>query len=248
VGEVELPVVYRDASAVYAFFRLDLDRAAEVLAGTPLTPAPFARGTALAVVAAYDYRDTSVGPYREVGSALAVVPRGVAIPTLPLFHLLRAPVRGDLGWHVLDLPVTGELANVGGRELWGFPKFTTSIDVRVTEGALRVVVEAPTGEEPILTLAGRAGPGLPLGAPDLVFYTVRSGALLRTLVEARGRFHTGLGRWITLEVGGQEHPMARRLAALGLHGARPSAVQVCRRYQAILHAGVPFETAAARAA
>src|SRR5512145_1705668 len=82
-GEVELPVVYRDATAVFAFFRVDLLRAAAALGDAPLTPARFGGSAALAAVAAYDYRDTSVGPYRELGVAIAVVPSGVAAPALP---------------------------------------------------------------------------------------------------------------------------------------------------------------------
>lgn len=248
LGEVELPVLYRDASAAFAFFRVDPRRAAEVLADTPLAPVRFARGTAIAVLVAYEYRETSIGPYREVGTAIAVVPRSVATPALPLLHLLRERAHEDVGWHVLDLPVTTAAADVGGRELYGFPKFTTRIDVELAGDAVSAVVQAPTGEEPILALEGRPGPGLPLGAMDLVLYTVRNGELLRTVVEARGRMHTGVGRGLTLRLGGGDHPMARRLAALGLDGARPAAAQVCLRYRAVLNEAVPFRVVRARAA
>lgn len=247
-GRIALPVVYTDATAIHAFFRLEHRRAAELLAPTPLQPVRFAGGVAIAAVVAYDYRETSIGPYREVGVALAVVPRGVAAPLLPLVHLLRAPAHHDVGWHVVDLPVTTAIADVGGRELWGFPKFVTDIDLELARRELSAVVQAPTGEEPILTLDGRAGPGVTLQATDLVLYTLRDGVLLRTVVEARGRMHTGTGGGLTLRVGDVGHPMARRLAALGLEGARPVAAQVCRFYYAVLDAGVPFRAGSALAA
>lgn len=246
-GEVELPVLYHDASALMVFFHVEHRRAAEMLAGTALAPVRFGRGTAMAAVAAFDYRATSLGPYRELGTALAVVPRSVAAPALPAFHLLRAPSHRDVGWHVLDLPVTTLTAEVGGRELWGFPKFTTEIDIDLAGDRLMAVVQAPLGEEPIVTLEGRAGAGVTLGAMDLVFYTTKEDELLRTIVEARGPMHTGLGRGLTLRVGRADHPMASRLFALGLDGARPFAAQVCREYRAVLHAGASFQ-ASARAA
>jgi hypothetical protein len=91
-------------------------------------------------------------------------------------------------------------------------------------------------------LEGHAGPGVPLPAIDLVLYTMRDGELLRTVVEAQGGMHTGLGlgRGLVLRAGHADHPMAARVAALGLDGARPLAGQVCRAYRAVLNAPAPF--------
>ena len=247
-GDLELPVLYRDASAVFAFFRIDLRRAAEVLTGTPFTPVRFAGGSGLAAVAACDHRDTTIGPYREAATAIAVVPRGVRAPALAFLHLVRERAHEDVGWYVLGLPVTTPLAEAGGLELYGFPKFTTRIDVELRGGDVRACVQAPVGEEPIVRLEGREGPGVVLGAMDLVLYSVLEGEILRTVVEARGRMHTGLGRGLVLRVGGADHPMAQRLAALGLDGARAITAQVCDAYRAVLNAPAPFHAAERRAA
>lgn len=247
-GDLELPALYRDGSAVSAFFRIDLRRAADALAGTPFAPVRFAGGVALAALAAYDYRDTSLVPYREVATAVAVVPRGVRAPALPLLHLVREGAHDDVGWHVLDLPVSIPLADVAGRELFGLPKFVTELDVEVRDDGARVVVQAPAGEEPILTLEGRTGPGVALRAMDLVLYTQIDGALHRTLVETRGRMHTSLGRGLVLRAGGADHPMAARLRALGLAEARPFAAQTCLAYQAVLNEPMPFPVEALKPA
>lgn len=244
-GDVELPFPVRDGSALFSFFRVDPARVAAVLAGTPLLPARFAGGSGLAGIAICDYRDTGIGPYREALVVVAVVPEGTRAPALPLLGLLRAGARHDVGFHVVDLPVTSALADAAGRELWGFPKFTTDIDLEVRPHVVRGVVGAPTGEEPILTVEGLPGLGLPLPAMDLVLYPVLAGRLLRTVVNARGRMHTSLGRAVTVRVGLGSHPMADRLAALGLADAHPIAVQVCTHYEAMLHAGEPLATARA---
>lgn len=247
MGELDSPTLYRDATVVAAFFPIDFGRAADLLAGTPLVPARFVTGAAIAGLMAFDYRDTTIGPYREVGIAIAAIPRGIAAPALPVLHLLRERAHEDVGWYVLDLPVTTAIADVAGRELFGFPKFVTSIDVAASDG-LRVVVSAPTGEEPILVFEGHGGPGVMVPAMDLVVYTVLDGTLLRTLVEMRGWMHTGLGRGLALHVGDVEHPMGARLAALGLDGDRPFATQICRRARLVLNAGVPFRAGVAHAA
>jgi Acetoacetate decarboxylase (ADC) len=238
-GDVKLPILYEDASAVLAFFHVQHRRAAELLARTPLAPVRFARGAAVAAVVAYDYRSTSVGPYRELGTALAVVPRSVAASSLA-----RAPAHHDVGWYVLDLPGTSPAVDAGGRELWGFPKFTAPIDVDLVQGRIVAVVQAPAGEEPIVKLEGYVGSGVTLGAVDMILYTLKEGELLRTIVETRGQMHSGPGHGLTLRAGCTHHPMANRVVALGLDGACPFAAQVCREYRAILNAAAPFHTTA----
>jgi hypothetical protein len=247
-GEVKLPVLYEAASTALAFFHVQHVRAAELLAGTPLAPVRFARGAAVAAVVAHDFRSTSVGPYREVGTALAVVPRSVAAASSPTWHLAAGPAHHDVGWYILDLPGTSASVDAGGRELWGFPKFTARIDVDLAHGRTVALVHAPTaGEEPIVQLEGTVGSSVTLGAVNLVLYTLKEGRLLRTFVETRGEMHSGPGHGFTLRAGCTHHAMASRLVALGLDGAHPFAVQVCRDYRAVLNAAAPFQ-ASARAA
>jgi hypothetical protein len=138
--------------------------------------------------------------------------------------------------------------DAGGRELWGLPKFTARIDVELAHPRIVAIVRAPSaGEEPIVLLEGSVGASVTLGAVDLVLYTLQRGELLRTIVETRGEMHSGPGHGFTLRAGCTHHAMASRLVALGLDGAHPFAVQVCREYRAILYAAAPFQ-ASARAA
>jgi hypothetical protein len=244
-GEVELPILYRDLSAVYAFFLVERGRVAALLAGKPLAAVPVVGGRAVAGLAFFEYRETSIGFYREVALAIPVVPAGTAPRAVRLLHLLRPAAHADVGYHVLDLPVTTAIADAAGRELWGLPKFVTGIDLDLREGGLRGAVHDPGGGEPIVTLEGRPGPGVSMPAMDLVFFSERGGELLRAVVDARGRARTSLGRGLAVRVGASAHPMARRLRDLGLDGARPLAVQVGERLQTVLHAGAPVARARA---
>ncbi|HEY6098020.1 MAG TPA: acetoacetate decarboxylase family protein, partial [Anaeromyxobacter sp.] len=152
LGPVKLPVLYSDGASLLAFFWVDAAKAARQLEGTGLEPARFPGGRALHGLAFYDYRETAIGPYHEVGSALAVQPVGQAASMLDLF---RPPAGRRLGFRILDLPVSTSIANAAGREIWGYPKFVTDLPQRYDPGAFSGAVMAPGGGE-ILRLEGRA--------------------------------------------------------------------------------------------
>src|SRR6185369_13038339 len=66
-GTCALPILYRDASQLGVFFRVDLGRAAErVGRERRIEPWPIF-GKAVAAIYAWDYRDSTVGTYGEVG-------------------------------------------------------------------------------------------------------------------------------------------------------------------------------------
>ena len=124
LGPVKLPILYSDGASLLAFFWVDAGKAALQLEGTGLEPARLPGGRALHGLAFYDYRETAVGPYHEVGSALEVQPVGQAASMVDLF---RAPAGRRLGFRILDLPVSTPIADVAGRELWGYPKFVAEL-------------------------------------------------------------------------------------------------------------------------
>ncbi len=246
LGEVELPILYRDASLLLAYFRVDPDRAAEALSSTPYAPVRFATGFAIAGLGFFDYRDCTVEPYRECALAVVVTPRAVRPPALPTIDLLRGPTHRAVGYHVLDLPVTTALADVAGRELWSLPKFVTTIDFALGRDAVSCSVHAPGWGEPIVTLAGRTGHGLAVPAMSMVLDSVIDGEPRRTVVDVRGRMRTSLGGGIEVSVGSGSR-MATHLAALGLRTARPTLVQACDHAQLVLHAAAPATRARAAA-
>ena len=89
----------------------------------------------------------------------------------------------------------------------------------------------------VIELSGSAGVGIPGPILDLVLYSRHRGALLRTLVNTRGGGRISLPGTMRLTVPGGAHPMARRLAALGLDGAKPAIVMYSDRLQLRLNAG-----------
>ncbi len=242
-GEVRLPILYSDASVLFAFFAAEHGRAEAKVEGPGVVPLRLPGDRALVLVAFLEYRETSIGPYNEVGTAIAVLPRGEARRELAL-DLLRPASRRKLGLHVIDLPVSTPTAHAAGRELWGYPKFVTELPMSFGEHSFRGVVCEPGSGEPMVTLEGGMGLArVPVPAMDLVLYSHLGGALLRTRIDVQAPMVLSPGSGFQLRVGPSGHRMAQNLRELGLDGARPLLVQSARMFQSRLNGGEPVPVA-----
>jgi hypothetical protein len=238
-GDVDLPILYFDTSTLLAFFVADRDAVEAKLSGTGLRPALTIGGRALVGVAHYEYRQTGVGTYNEVGVALPVLPEGAPAPRNLIQALYGSVDERHLGFHILDLPVTTPLANAAGRELWGYPKFVAPIPFRLDRKSFESSVVDPDGNGDIFTLSGRLLPSLPVPPMSLVLYSHHRGELLRTVVNVRGRTNLRPGRSLQLRVGESTHRMANNLRDLRLDGAHPMLVMDTHQFQSRLNAGAP---------
>ena len=236
-GPIDLPILYFDVSTLLAFFVANRDAVEAKLDGTGLRPALTLGGRALVGIAHYEYRQTGVGSYNEVGLALPVLPEAAPAPRNLIQALYGSVDERYLGFHVLDLPVTTPLANAGGRELWGYPKFVAPIPFHLDRKSFSSTVMDPDGHGDIFSLSGRLGASLPAPPMSLVLYSHHQGKLLRTTVNVRGRVNLRRGRGLQLRVGESTHRMARNLRDLGLDRARPAIVMDTHRFQSRLNAG-----------
>lgn len=235
-GVVDLPIFYYDASNVVALFEADRTGAEALLAKTGLRPAMVRGDRAWIGLSFYEYRDTTVGIYNEVGSAIFAARDGDEVRLGGLLDFFLAPARRQVGAWVVDLPVTTEAANAAGRELWGYPKFVTQIDFRLIGRSFASTVLDPGGEE-ICTLEGTMGAGVRVPALSLVTFSQLDGALVRTHVDVRAPTRAHLPGDVALRVGTSTHRMAENLRTLGLDGARPRALLETDHFQSKLWAG-----------
>ncbi|MBZ0236221.1 MAG: acetoacetate decarboxylase family protein, partial [Deltaproteobacteria bacterium] len=215
-GPVELPILYHEVSHVLALFRGRRRAVEDLLVGTGLQPALGLGGDAVLALACYQYRKTSIGAYNEVGVATFVKPTGWPTPRLAVADLYRPVDARATGAYVIDLPVTTAIANAGGRELWGYPKFVTDISFQLDRTRFECAVADPTGGASIMMLAGRLGLGVPAPPMSVVTFSNRRDELVRTHVNVRGAVRARGGGGLRLVVGASRHPMAERLRRLGL--------------------------------
>ncbi len=123
-GKAKFPIFYKDASASAHMF---LSRTTEVRKMTPLPVQQIIPGITIVSVAYFNYRDTDIGPYKEIGVTAQValsLNEKIPFPLYPIISLLR----GNFRVHVIYLPVTTPIAYVAGVKIYNYPKFVADID------------------------------------------------------------------------------------------------------------------------
>ena len=236
-GAIDLPIFYYDDSVMMTLFRVDYDKVQSLVADTGLQAVRTTGNKALVGLAFYEYRETSIGVYNEVGLAIAVVPDGTPLPKLPMLSMLQHLDKASLGYYIVDLPVTTAAACAGGRELWGYPKFVTTIDFSLQGNRFDGAVTDPDTGNNLVRLSGDTGLGVPGPLLDLVTYSRHEGQLLRTLINTRGGAKVCLPGSMQVQVSDSNHPMAQRLMALGLNNAKPFLLFHSHTLQLRLNAG-----------
>jgi hypothetical protein len=149
--EAKLPIFYYDGTAQTAVFPARLGALRKLLPDPRFVPARLAPGLGVVGVTCFEYRDTDIGPYNELAITIVLNHPPFAL-NLPGRALLGGLRRKQLHAWVHHLPVTTEIARVGGVELYNYPKFVGSIDYE--ESGSRRACRLAEGDEHILTLDG----------------------------------------------------------------------------------------------
>lgn len=225
---VPLPVRYFDAQCLLASFLADVDRAAGLLKGTGLQAMTQEDGKAVVVLGCFEYRKTDIGPYNEFCLAVSATVAGDPVPAL----------------YVANLPVTTAAAELAGREIWGFNKFVTSIDVKRDGKKFSTSLCDPSGAK-LLTLQGARGASLPLPPADVLTFSLLAGKIVKTVVRVVTPFQLSSGENFVLRLGESQHPVANNLQALALDGAHPALVQYSDQFQSLLFPGQVVQIRAA---
>lgn len=201
----DLPIRYFRTDCFLGMFSADLEAVRARIPSQRLTPVRMrANRTAIAVVA-YNYLETSIGPYGEIGIAALCTSGGIAPPVVSALLETRNP---NFGAFILHLPVTSRIARDAGRKIWGYPKFVADMDFELRPESRRVEL-SEDGEEILNLTVRHRGPVMTDRNP-LVTFSIEGGDLLRTEVASRAAYRVGVGRSAGhLELG--THPIADEL-------------------------------------
>lgn len=208
-GTVELPILYFRDDAFTGLFAASYDAIRRLMPSDRLHPARTLDGRGLVVVTAYNYIDTTIGPYGEVAVAPVVV-HGKAPPrALPGWLESAWPGCGGL---VMHLPVTSRLARSAGRDIWGYTKFIADMHFTNTPEALTCRLEE-FGQHILTLRIAKRGVALPDRRP-VVTYSVKDRNLIRTRIPQVSVARVSIGgRGSGLELG-EGHPVAESIRAL----------------------------------
>lgn len=228
MDNVKLPIDYIESSMMTVAYAGATQRLQQL---TPegLRVVEVFPGRAPVAIICFDYTQTSIGPYGEVGIGWPVVDSTRWQP--PLLPLLMEQRWPKMGWWIHHLPVTTEVAMKAGRSIWGYPKFLAAIDF-AWEGSRRSCTLTAEGSEIFkLTLDTRM-PARPAKMP-LKTYSVLGNELLTTTIDVDAVGMRRHGR-VDAELKLGSHPVGRELAELDLKLARPVEVRWFPIWRAIL--------------
>ncbi|MFA5787330.1 MAG: acetoacetate decarboxylase family protein [Actinomycetota bacterium] len=225
--KIDLPIRYYRTDCFVAIFDADYDATRAMLPSGRLNPVRLARGRAAVALVAFNYLQTGVGPYGEIGIVALCTLDKQAPPLAPLMLESRWP---GFGAFVAHLPVTTRIARQAGRTIWGYPKFVA--DMAFDFMPEYQSVDMREGGKDIFSLTvPRRGPKVTDKRP-LVTFTVREGELIRTVMPWRAVYQMGVGRRMGGSLVLGDHPVAEELRALALS----SSASFTKSYLA--HAGI----------
>ena len=128
--EFDLPILYFRDDAFAIFYTADVEKVRTLLPSDKLNPVVMWGKRALLGVACFNYIDTSIGPYGEVGVVVpAVYSKRKPLKLIPSLRETKNP---NFGMVVLHLPVTNMIARDGGRGIWGYTKFVSEMKFDIT--------------------------------------------------------------------------------------------------------------------
>lgn len=204
--EVTIPVEVRSARMIGAQFFVDADAAQAVIDYSGLRIARQLRGRAVASVNAVQYLDNDLGPYNEVAVAFVVEA-----------HDAPAGAKADLTKPttlIHRLPVNQTFTCAAGKDIWGFPKWVTSITLTEDRRASHSVLI--DGDDFVLSLdVARSHLPLPSQEMEMACYSWDDGVLRRTPWTTRTSRVTARVGGASIQLGTQ-HPMATELRSIGL--------------------------------
>ena len=209
---IEFPILYYDFRMINAIFTAKTNRIRKLLPHPNFKPVEIFPGTGMATVVAFEYRDTSIGPYNEIALAFPVkFPPGFVFPGLSAISMMR---KNCFSVYIHHLPVTTEIALKGGVYFYNYPKFLSEITFQDQDGKLEVTLRE--ADELILKMHAEK---LPLNRSDQIelhTYSVKDKIVMHSLVEGRAPRYSSkmMGFKAKLELG--NHRISQEIAELKL--------------------------------
>jgi len=209
---IEFPVLYYDFRMISGTFTVKTNKLKKLLPHPNFKPIEILPGTGMIIIVAFEYRDTSIGPYNEIALSLPVkFPPRFVFSGFSAISMMR---KNCFSVYIHHLPVTTEIARKGGVHFYNYPKFLSEITFQDQDDKLEVTLR----EEDELILKMNAEK-LPLNqSAQLEFhtYSIKDNVVMHTLVDGWApRYGVKMiGNKAKLELG--NHRISQEIADLNL--------------------------------
>jgi hypothetical protein len=209
---IEFPVFYYDIRFITAIFTAKTSALRKLLPHPKFKPIQIWPGVGMLGIAAFEYRDTSVGPYNEIALTIPVKfpPKFI----MPGFFAMKMIRRNLFPVYIHHLPVTTEIALKFGIHFYNYPKFPAEIIFQDRDESLEVVLKE--NDDLILKLLAKKLRLKRSVGFEFHTYSIKKNVVLHTQVEGWApKFGSAkMGRIAELELG--EHRISREIAELNL--------------------------------
>ena len=209
---LEFPVFYYDVRFVTAIFTAKTSALKKLLPHRRFKPIQIWPGTSMLGVAAFEYRDTSVGPYNEIAITIPIkFPSRFVVPGLSALKMMR---KNLFPVYIHHLPVTTEIALKFGIHFYNYPKFLAEITFQDRDQSLEVTLKEK--DDLILKLLAKKPPPKRSAGFEFHTYSIKDNAVMHALIEGWApKFGAvRMGSVAELELG--EHRISREIAGLNL--------------------------------
>lgn len=209
---IEFPILYYDFRIISGTFTAKTNKIKKLLPHPNFKPIEIFPGIGMVIIVAFEYRDTSIGPYNEIGLSVPVkFPPRLAFPGLSAISMMR---KNCFSVYIHHLPVTTEIARKGGVHFYNYPKFLSEITFQDQDDRLEVTLRE--GEELIFKMNAKKIPLNRSAQIEFHTYSIKDKMVMHTLVEGWAPQYgvKMMGNKARLELG--THRISQEIAELNL--------------------------------
>lgn len=236
-AEFELPVLYLRDDFFGLYFTASKKKVKEILPSDRMHPVTLPNGRAIVAILAWNYIETSIGPYGEIPVAIPVLYNKKHLPFTGFIPGMLQGRYPGFGVLVMHLPVTKIMARDAGRGQWGYTKFVADMHFDITPEYMQCSMHE--GDDHILDLeVMRRGFHRTDTAP-LITFSVLKNKLIRTVIPMKGVMRMSFrtkGSSLTLG----DHPVAQSIKKLDI-SEKPFLATYYTERAAILPSGEVIE-------
>jgi len=186
----DLPILYFRDDFFGLYYSCSYKKVKEIMPSANLHPLMLPNGRAIIVIAAYNYRDTTIGPYGEIPIAIPCVLNKKKSRLTSIYPLLKESNYPGFGVLVHHLPVTKVEARDAGRGEWGYTKFIADIIFQITPEYFACNM-SDSGKRILDIHVPRKGFRIRDNKP-LTTFSVKDNRLIQTTIKQTGIKHISL--------------------------------------------------------
>lgn len=226
---MKVPMFFYDNTSMTAIFTASTKKIKKYLPHPEMKPLELFPGKCLVAFMAFEYRKTDINPYNEFSIS---IPISFGRNPVPGFSLLSSMIKKCFTAYIWHLPVTTEIARVGGVDVLGYPKIVAGIDFKKSSERLECTL-SENGK----MLVNMKGKVLPTGRGKRMTYrtySIKDGVTIETYIHVNPiEFAQSRGNGAAEIEIGSGHQICDELKDVGL-SKNPIVYQYSPLNQAIL--------------